>query len=398
MNRTVNLNEAYTHYLKSYDILSDIHEKRLVDAKEFAIMKARSCLNCAFVLDEKRDLIICNEYLKTAIEICEKHTLYEDLIRCFYIKCDHAKRKNKMEETLKWADRIVEITKKTKDYIQQSQDFAFVADLYIKIQNFEKAKIFLRQAYKLKNKCLISVEITSKLKHVMNILKRLNEVAILNTNFQNPSQLNTELKSDMDKSLEVSKCYEKLADSYCYIGLYEQGLSAYLKQLEIAKFINGSSSELAIIFSSIAQTYLDLNDFKNALVYYQYELDTNTMSAESACVSLLNVASIQEKLSVDFVELKEVFMNAYKKAKETSKVKLQIKVMKALKEAEMACGVDSEETQKTLNSLNEIKRIRGLNKDGDLSSSESDKSGSSGGEEEEEDNVSIVFSSESNRV
>ena len=97
MNRTTNLNEAYTHYLKSYDILSDIHEKRLVDAKEFAIMKARSCLNCAFVLDEKRDLIICNEYLKTAIEICEKHTFYEDLIRCFYIKCDQAKRKNKTD-------------------------------------------------------------------------------------------------------------------------------------------------------------------------------------------------------------------------------------------------------------------------------------------------------------
>jgi hypothetical protein len=204
--------------LKSYDILSDIHEKRLVDAKEFAIMKARSCLNCAFVLDEKRDLIICNEYLKTAIEICEKHTFYEDLIRCFYIKCDQAKRKNKMEETLKWAERIVEITKKTKDYIQQSQDFAFAAELYIKIQNFEKAKVLLRQAYKLRRKILIGSEVASKLRHVLSITKRLNELAILNTNFQNVSQLNSELRSDMERSSEVSKMYEKLADSYCYLG------------------------------------------------------------------------------------------------------------------------------------------------------------------------------------
>ena len=92
-DRNANLNEAYTHYLKSYDVLNEIAEKHLVDSKEFAIMKARSCLNCgkchqiynfppihhsiniqhlkAFVLDERRDLVICNEYLKTAIELCE---------------------------------------------------------------------------------------------------------------------------------------------------------------------------------------------------------------------------------------------------------------------------------------------------------------------------------------
>jgi hypothetical protein len=56
---------------------------------------------------------------------------YEDLIRCYYIKCDQAKRKKKMEETLKVADRIVEITRKTKDYIQQSTDFLFAADVTI---------------------------------------------------------------------------------------------------------------------------------------------------------------------------------------------------------------------------------------------------------------------------
>jgi hypothetical protein len=34
-----------------------------------------------------------------------------------------------MEETLKMADRITEITKKSKDHIQQAQDFSFVADV-----------------------------------------------------------------------------------------------------------------------------------------------------------------------------------------------------------------------------------------------------------------------------
>jgi hypothetical protein len=34
-----------------------------------------------------------------------------------------------MEETLKLADRIIEITQKTKDYVQQANDFVLVAEV-----------------------------------------------------------------------------------------------------------------------------------------------------------------------------------------------------------------------------------------------------------------------------
>lgn len=44
--RIEHLNDAYSHYLKSYDILDEISEKKMVDSKEFALMKARTCLNC----------------------------------------------------------------------------------------------------------------------------------------------------------------------------------------------------------------------------------------------------------------------------------------------------------------------------------------------------------------
>ena len=58
-----------------------------------------------------------------------KNHFHEDLIRCYYIKCDQAKRKGKMEETLKTADKIIEITNKSKDNVQQSQDYLFVAEV-----------------------------------------------------------------------------------------------------------------------------------------------------------------------------------------------------------------------------------------------------------------------------
>jgi tetratricopeptide (TPR) repeat protein len=44
--RMDHLNEAYSHYLKSYDLLNEIWDRKLVDAKEFGLMKARTCLNC----------------------------------------------------------------------------------------------------------------------------------------------------------------------------------------------------------------------------------------------------------------------------------------------------------------------------------------------------------------
>lgn len=51
------------------------------------------------------------------------------MIRCLYIKCDQAKRNGNTDECLKIADKIVEITHKTTDFVQQSQDFSFVADV-----------------------------------------------------------------------------------------------------------------------------------------------------------------------------------------------------------------------------------------------------------------------------
>ena len=63
--------------------------------------------------------------------IKRKNHFYEDLIRCYYIKCDQAKRKNKMEETLRIADKLIEISSKSKDHVQQSNDFLFVTEVYL---------------------------------------------------------------------------------------------------------------------------------------------------------------------------------------------------------------------------------------------------------------------------
>ena len=49
--RIEHLNNAYSHYLKSFEILDEISEKKMVDFSEFFLMKARTCLNCGTYLN-----------------------------------------------------------------------------------------------------------------------------------------------------------------------------------------------------------------------------------------------------------------------------------------------------------------------------------------------------------
>ena len=46
------------------------------------------------------------------------------------------------------------------------------------------------------------------------------------------------------------------------------------------------------------------------------------------CKSLLNVALLKEKLQVEFNELKEIYMRAYEKAKQTNKIPIQVLMYK----------------------------------------------------------------------
>jgi tetratricopeptide (TPR) repeat protein len=348
--RMNHLNSAYSHYLKSYDLLSDISDKRLVDSREFNLMKARTCLNCAFAMDEKRDLVICNEYLKSAIETCEANNFYEDLIRCYYIKCEQAKRKNKMEEMLKTTDWIIQTTVKTKDFIQQANDFTFVADIYLKIQNLEKAKVLLKQAYKLRKKCHLDAGIVRKLREVMIIIKAEKELNLI---------IDEDATESSENDLKLLKIYEKIGDSFCNIGMYELGLKNYFEQLMIAKKCLRSSSELAIIYASIGQTYQDLDKCHEALEYFELEMSTFSLNPESECKSLINIAHLKEKLHDEFDEIKRDYTKAYEKARDSQNAQLQYKTLNLLKDAQKSYGLSCNDTESKLNTLAQINKIKG---------------------------------------
>lgn len=95
--------------------------------------------------------------------------------------------------------------------------------MYMKVQNFEKAKILLKKAYQLRKKCLINPEITKKLKDVLSILRLQKELLVLRESGSNSSS--TEVNGKM------YKINEQLGDLYCNLALYELGLESYKKQV-----------------------------------------------------------------------------------------------------------------------------------------------------------------------
>lgn len=95
--------------------------------------------------------------------------------------------------------------------------------MYMKVQNFEKAKILLKKAYQLRKKCLINPEITKKLRDVLSILRLQKELLVLRESSTNTS--NEELNG------KIYKINEQLGDLYCNLGLYELGLESYKKQV-----------------------------------------------------------------------------------------------------------------------------------------------------------------------
>lgn len=54
-----------------------------------------------------------------------------------------------------------------------------------------------------------------------------------------------------------------------------------IKKLKVSKKLCKSNTDIATIYSSIAQTYEDLNDYENALKYFELEIITNVVNDES---------------------------------------------------------------------------------------------------------------------
>jgi tetratricopeptide (TPR) repeat protein len=111
---------------------------------------------------------------------------------------------------------------------------------------------------------------------------------------------------------------------------------------------------LAVIYSSIAQTFQDLDNYEDALQYYKFELEQIKDCNESAAKSLLNIAEVKEKLNANYEELYTIYMESFNKAELCDNKILQLKILRQLKELQYQLKINDYELELRLNNFDKL--------------------------------------------
>ncbi|KAM8966298.1 tonsoku-like protein [Pelodytes ibericus] len=133
--------------------------------------------------------------------------------------------------------------------------------------------------------------------------------------------------------------YEQLGDLYCKAGCFQKAVDYYRLQLRCAESLDRPERELAVIHVSLAATFSDLRDYKQALIHYRAELDLRRGNPREECKTWLNMALAQEEDAQDYPLLQNCLSNALRCAKEAGEVRLQRRVLRQLLAVQRKFGI-----------------------------------------------------------
>ena len=106
--------------------------------------------------------------------------------------------------------------------------------------------------------------------------------------------------------------YNNLADVFCKLGLYQEGINYYNKALKLFKE-NNFQEELSIVYHNLGNAYSGINDYQSALQYYNKSL---TLSGKSRHVNNVFTAYTYQRLGQlslnqkNYTDALEYFNNA----------------------------------------------------------------------------------------
>jgi tetratricopeptide (TPR) repeat protein len=121
---------------------------------------------------------------------------------------------------------------------------------------------------------------------------------------------------------EEIRLLDSLADDYCSVECFYSALRYYKRMLDAAKNSEKSSSELAAIFVSLAQTSADLKNYADAIRYAREEVNLRD-DPEQRCRTWLNIADYSHRMEDgDAAGIVEIYEKAIKEAQPSGKTKL----------------------------------------------------------------------------
>uniref|UniRef100_A0A2C9JSZ2 Tonsoku-like protein n=1 Tax=Biomphalaria glabrata TaxID=6526 RepID=A0A2C9JSZ2_BIOGL len=331
--------KAEKAFVKALEMCEKI--KSTVKLAEYMAMKGRLYLNLGHVFDARGDVATSADMMKRAVSIAQKFKLEDELYMCnvglatmYQKNCQYSQALRFLEVALKLADKL-------RDKVRERELFVQKAKVHVCVGDFLAAKHCLKKAHKLKVDSEISEEVLTKIFQSVNKMQEAVQ----------------DIETETEEK-KLSKHLEIVADCCAELGNYNEAIENYLKVLQYASLM--SSEERAAIYISLGQTYADLQQYDNAILYYKQEVAERKDNFEQSCQTLLNVAELEELKGSKYTEVCKVYMSAFEAAKKAKSPKLQVQTLKSLISLQKACKQTThlQETEKKLAAVTKKYNLR----------------------------------------
>ncbi|XP_071525981.1 tonsoku-like protein [Panulirus ornatus] len=304
------LTEAEKAFLRSLSTCE--HLKGAVDTQEHSQMRCRLYLNLGLVLDNRGKAKKARDFIGQALEQCYSYSLHEDAQRCHSALGVILLREGLLAQALQEGQKSLALSARLHDKALQCDGHSFLAQIHLLNADYEASKKCFYKAYKLKH---------PDLEDRRRIEKNLKTVVSLCTTAE---ALVTEEGDD-----EKLKLYEKLGDGLADLSLYSLATGYYHKMLEVAIRLDKCPSILAPIYLSLARTYSDNKQFKEAKEYYLKEYNIKVKEDPSeACKTLISIADTSEELQETYETLSTIYQQARELSVKANNPKLEVYVLR----------------------------------------------------------------------
>ncbi|XP_053571470.1 tonsoku-like protein [Bombina bombina] len=301
-------------FLKSLAVVDEKLDGK-VSAREISEMRARLFLNLGFLYDSMKETAKCNVYIRKSVYIAEQNQLHEDLYRANSTLGSIHLRNGEHSKAIRCWEAARECARRMRDKHMESDCYSSIGQVLLSLGDLAAGKRSLKKAYLLgsqhpsdRDAVRRSLKYGIKGCHLEEALSELPE-------------------DDQQGALSL---YEQLGDLYCKVGCYSKAVEYYKMQLRCAESLGKSERELAVIHISLAATFTDLKDHRQAVTHYRAELELRKGNPKEKCKTWMNMGLSYEEDGQDYSEIQRCLSSALQCAKQAGEVGLQRRVLQQL--------------------------------------------------------------------
>ncbi|KAM4706217.1 LOW QUALITY PROTEIN: tonsoku-like protein [Rhinophrynus dorsalis] len=323
-------------FMKSLAIVDEKLEGK-VSARELSEMRARLFLNLGFLYDSMRESTKCSFYIRKSIFISEQNRLDEDLYRANSTLAGMYLRNGEHSKAIRCWEAARESARRMRDKHMESECYSSIGQVLLSLGDLSAGKRSLKKSF-----FLGSLHQSDR-----EIVRRNLKYAIKGCHLE--ESLSELGEGDQQGALSA---YEQLGDLYCKVGCFSKAVEYYKKQLHCAESLGRPAREIAVIHVSLAATYTDLKDYKQAEVHYRAELGLRKGNPREECKTWLNMALSLEEDGREYSEVQSCFTSALQCAREAREDSLQRQVLRRLLEVQQKRRVpEAADTEAELHEL-----------------------------------------------